>query len=131
MTDKTPATEAGLDAAWDALWADLQHTSLSHEPVGLLPSGAETIARHRLAIEAEAREQQGWSEAEAYAKGRADALREAAERVRGWLSDQEWPHFGPAIGRGPFDPGRMAARAAAEQCLAILTEQEGIDERGS
>lgn len=39
------------------------------------------------------------------------------ETVIGWLSNPGWPEFGPGIGSGPLDPGRMAARAAAEQVL--------------
>lgn len=40
--------------------------------------------------------------------------------VRGWLADPQWPQFGPGIGRGPLDPGRMAARAAVQQVLDVL-----------
>jgi hypothetical protein len=51
----------------------------------------------------------------------------AAERARirmvsDWLNDPEWPRFGPGIGVGSLDPGRMAARAAVQQVLDALRE---------
>ena len=43
-----------------------------------------------------------------------------ADEIRRWLEDPLWPQFGPGIGSGPLDPGRTAARAAAQQCLDVL-----------
>ena len=50
-------------------------------------------------------------------------MRDAASTIRGWLANPEWPMFGPGIGGGPANPGRMAARAAAAQCLDTVMEE--------
>ena len=67
----------------------------------------------------------GYEEATAAieAEARADLARRVEVRVRGWLSDAMWPRFGPGIGIGPFDAGRMAARASAEQVLDTVREE--------
>lgn len=44
------------------------------------------------------------------------------DEVRGWLDNPEWPLFGPGIGRGPGDPGRVSARMAVEQVLDVLED---------
>jgi hypothetical protein len=45
------------------------------------------------------------------------------DTVRGWLANPNWPEFGPGIGRGPLDPGRVAARGAVEQVLVALAPE--------
>lgn len=55
----------------------------------------------------------------------AEAIAQERERLAaavGWLKDPLWPHFGPGIGPGPHDPGRVAARAAAQQVLALMED---------
>ena len=50
-----------------------------------------------------------------------ERIRAAVDVVRGWLANPEWPIFGPGIiADGPFDAGRMAARAAAQQVIDAI-----------
>lgn len=49
-----------------------------------------------------------------------DKLEQGLEEVRGWLSNPDWPTFGPGIGPGPGDPGRMAARLAVSQAIEVI-----------
>jgi hypothetical protein len=111
MTDKTPATEAA-NRLGSRMWAWNRDTSYDE-----ISGTVANIWRDLAAIEAEAREQgraEGDEYKEAtdaamnYGQGRADALREAAERVRALESDTQIVGF-------------VDMKSAV---LAILTEQE-------
>ena len=112
-SDKTPATEAGrLEAAWQAFEVEWTAVVRAGQPdLGLDLMNA--MGRHRATIEAEAREQ-GYEKGKRDAvlvgirQGRADALREAAERVRAL----------------PLAKNAYGGRDYRDAVLAILTEQD-------
>jgi hypothetical protein len=44
------------------------------------------------------------------------------KELQRWLDNPNWPEFGPGIGRGPLDAGRMAARTTLKQVMNTIDD---------